>query len=92
MNKHLLRSALLCLAVSALACGPAATEIESAPAAAAPTPPWEWTEEEVRAKVNAVRAGRDLTPDSWPGGARAGKTWPKPPSSSSRSRLISQRT
>ena len=70
MIKHLLHSALLCLTVSALACGPTATEIGPAPAAAAPTPPWDWTEEEVRAKVNAVRAGRDLTPESWPGGAR----------------------
>ncbi len=70
MIKHLLHSALLCLTLSALACGPAATEIESAPADAAPTPPWDWTEEEVRAKVDAVRAGRDLTPDSWPGDAR----------------------
>ncbi len=34
------------------------------------TPPWEWTESEVRNAVNQVRAGRDLTPDSWPGGAR----------------------
>ena len=32
--------------------------------------PWNWTEEEVRAAVEQVRAGRDLTPDSWPGGAR----------------------
>ncbi len=33
-------------------------------------PPWEWSEEEVRDAVNRVRAGRDLTPESWPGGAR----------------------
>ena len=33
-------------------------------------PPWEWTEQEVRNAVNQVRAGRDLNPDSWPGGAR----------------------
>jgi peptidoglycan/xylan/chitin deacetylase (PgdA/CDA1 family) len=33
-------------------------------------PPWEWTDEEVLAAVNQVRAGRDLTPSEWPGGAR----------------------
>ncbi len=33
-------------------------------------PPWEWSEERIEAAVNKVRAGRDLTPDHWPGGAR----------------------
>jgi peptidoglycan-N-acetylglucosamine deacetylase len=33
-------------------------------------PPWDWTDEEVMAAVNQVRAGRSLTPASWPGGAR----------------------
>lgn len=33
-------------------------------------PSWEWTEEQIEAAVNRVRAGRDLNPDSWPGGAR----------------------
>ena len=33
-------------------------------------PPWEWTEERIETAVNKVRAGRDLTPDHWPGGAR----------------------
>lgn len=37
---------------------------------APPGPPWDWTEEQVRAAVNQVRAGRDLTPPSWPGGGR----------------------
>jgi peptidoglycan/xylan/chitin deacetylase (PgdA/CDA1 family) len=41
---------------------------EQAPADA--DPPWQWTEQEVRDAVNQVRAGRDLNPDSWPGGAR----------------------
>ncbi|MFQ5538498.1 MAG: polysaccharide deacetylase [Gemmatimonadota bacterium] len=35
-----------------------------------PGPPWTWSEEEVLTAVNRVRAGRDLTPDTWPGGAR----------------------
>lgn len=32
--------------------------------------PWNWSEDYVRAAVNQVRAGRDLNPASWPGGAR----------------------
>ena len=32
--------------------------------------PWEWSLEQVRSEVNRVRAGKDLTPDSWPGGAK----------------------
>ncbi len=33
-------------------------------------PPWEWSEDRIETAVNKVRAGRDLTPDHWPGGAR----------------------
>ena len=33
-------------------------------------PPWEWSEERIERAVNKIRAGRDLTPDNWPGGAR----------------------
>ena len=33
-------------------------------------PPWDWSEERVRSAVSQVRAGRDLNPASWPGGAR----------------------
>ena len=33
-------------------------------------PPWEWSEEHIETAVNKVRAGRDLTPANWPGGAR----------------------
>ena len=33
-------------------------------------PPWEWSEERIEHAVNKVRAGRNLTPDNWPGGAR----------------------
>lgn len=32
--------------------------------------PWDWTEEQWRAPVDAVRAGRSLAPEAWPGGAR----------------------
>jgi peptidoglycan/xylan/chitin deacetylase (PgdA/CDA1 family) len=32
--------------------------------------PWEWSLEKVRSLVGNVRAGKDLTPESWPNGAR----------------------
>ncbi|MDE2971665.1 MAG: hypothetical protein OXU35_05105, partial [Acidobacteriota bacterium] len=32
--------------------------------------PWEWTEAEWRAPIEAVRAGRRLAPSEWPGGNR----------------------
>ena len=35
-----------------------------------PAQPWNWSDEFVRSQVNQVRAGRNLNPDSWPGGAR----------------------
>ena len=44
----------------------------AAPASAQqPSPaPWTWSEEQIRGVVGRVRAGRDLTPKTWPGGAR----------------------
>ena len=64
------RLMLLSLAVLTLAA--TACRITDAPAQAMPDPeePWNWSEEYVREVVNHVRAGRDLNPDSWPGGAR----------------------
>ncbi len=35
-----------------------------------PIPGWEWSDAEVLEVVNAVRAGRSLQPEVWPGGAR----------------------
>ena len=35
-----------------------------------PPEPWQWPETEWRQRVNQVRAGRSLRPDSWPGGKR----------------------
>jgi len=32
--------------------------------------PWQWPEDEWRRRVDQVRAGRSLKPQSWPGGAR----------------------
>jgi peptidoglycan/xylan/chitin deacetylase (PgdA/CDA1 family) len=54
------------LLVLLAACAPVAPADETAEA----TPPWDWSEAEVRAAVDQVRAGRDLTPSEWPGGAR----------------------
>lgn len=36
-----------------------------------PSPSWQWPESVWRGHVEAVRAGRALTPARWPGGARA---------------------
>ena len=36
------------------------------------TVPWKLTDAQVRARVGRVRAGRDLTPKSWPNGAGSG--------------------
>lgn len=33
-------------------------------------PAWEWSEDTIKKVVNAVRAGRNLQPKQWPGGAR----------------------
>ena len=38
--------------------------------AAEEDPAWAWSEDRVMQAVNRVRAGRDLNPQSWPGGAR----------------------
>jgi len=35
-----------------------------------PDEPWNWPDDYVFEQVNQVRAGRDLTPSSWPNGAR----------------------
>ncbi len=32
--------------------------------------PWEWGQDQVKSVVNHVRAGKNLTPESWPDGAR----------------------
>jgi peptidoglycan/xylan/chitin deacetylase (PgdA/CDA1 family) len=59
-------ASLLLLACLISACQEASDTQTSANA----NPPWHWTEQEVRDAVNQVRAGRDLNPDSWPGGTR----------------------
>ena len=42
----------------------------STPRGAGNPEPWNWTEAQVRSAVEQVRAGRDLTPETWPNGAR----------------------
>ncbi len=59
-------SSFVALTALVAACQPPETPIGSASTAE----PWNWTEAEVRAAVEQVRAGRDLNPESWPGGAR----------------------
>ena len=60
------RSLLLLWSLIFAACGASGVlaQEESTPE------PWDWSDEFVRSAVNQVRAGRDLNPPSWPGGAR----------------------
>ncbi len=53
-----------------VACQPPDTPAESHTSGQSAEAPWDWSEDFVREAVNRVRAGRDLTPESWPGGAR----------------------
>jgi len=66
-----LAALLVCAGLVGLtACEPGTSVGEAAAPQDAAATPWDWTEEEVRSAVNQVRAGRDLNPDTWPGGAR----------------------
>ncbi len=71
--RRLLSAAAVCLgaAVATASCtaAPPAAPADAS-GQAAPTPPWDWSEAQVRSAVDAVRAGRDLNPASWPNGAR----------------------
>jgi len=67
--------AILCALTSAAvlltSCAPSGSGSgQETGAAAQEIPAWERSMEDVRAEVELIRAGRDLTPDSWPGGAR----------------------
>lgn len=59
-----LASAVTVLLIAAVLGFPALAQSPS------PRPPWTLSETEVREVVGRVRAGRDLSPKSWPGGAR----------------------
>ncbi len=56
---------MLVAVAAAWACQPA-----PAPDTPENEPGWTWSDERVMETVNAVRAGRSLQPDAWPGGAR----------------------
>lgn len=58
----------------ALSLLPLAAGCASEPPEETEKPPWQWTEAEWRAPIDAVRAGRRLAPSSWPGGARVAVT------------------
>jgi peptidoglycan/xylan/chitin deacetylase (PgdA/CDA1 family) len=56
-------------AALAVAVAVATLSAQQAPPPQAPEP-WKLSESQIREMVNRVRAGRDLTPRAWPGGAR----------------------
>ena len=64
----MIRPALAACAFTAVVA--AAGVYGQAPQQPAAPPPWTQTEDRIREIVNRVRAGRDLTPKSWPDGAR----------------------
>jgi peptidoglycan/xylan/chitin deacetylase (PgdA/CDA1 family) len=73
MKSSVSRRSIYPVPAALLVAGLAACSTPEAPAQSSGAPqeePWNWSEETVRAAVNQVRAGRDLNPDSWPGGAR----------------------
>ena len=65
-------AAVTVLSLLVIACSglPAALAQSASTSAPDPAQPWNWSDEYVRSQVNQVRAGRNLNPDSWPGGAR----------------------
>lgn len=60
------RSVLILWSLSIVVCWPTGTFAQDSSTAE----PWDWSDEFVRSAVNQVRAGRDLNPPIWPGGAR----------------------
>ena len=72
MNTCLSLIAAAAFAAALSACAPGGGTADAAQSSASDDEPgWRWSDERVFSTVNAVRAGRDLTPASWPGGARA---------------------
>ncbi len=55
------------LVLAAGSCGPGPP---ASPGGQEVVPGWRWTDAQVAEAVGAVRAGRSLQPDEWPGGAR----------------------
>ncbi len=65
MSTSSLSAGLLLICALAAVCA-TATQAQTA----AEDPSWTWSEARVQEAVNRVRAGRDLNPAAWPGGAR----------------------
>ena len=63
MNRSVILAALLGLSASA-------TTPQQPPPTPTQQPPWTLSEDQIRTIVGRVRAGRDLTPKTWPNGAR----------------------
>ena len=61
MKKYLAVGVCIILTVSLLVSGDTKKQEEK---------PWEWSLEKVKSMVDKVRAGKDLTPSSWPEGAK----------------------
>jgi peptidoglycan-N-acetylglucosamine deacetylase len=68
---HVKRIPIVAAVFAAVSIASAASMFSSGqqPPSTAP-PSWTLTEDQIREVVNRVRAGRDLTPKAWPGGAR----------------------
>ena len=69
MSREKLFRAILLLALLA---GSVALSVIPA-GAAEDSAPWTWDEAEIRERIGKVRAGEDLTPSSWPDGAKGGE-------------------
>jgi peptidoglycan/xylan/chitin deacetylase (PgdA/CDA1 family) len=67
---HLSRRVLTGAAAALLALSLCATPHAADQVSNDPDAPWDWSEDYVLEAVNQVRAGQDLNPDVWPGGAR----------------------
>jgi peptidoglycan/xylan/chitin deacetylase (PgdA/CDA1 family) len=70
LNSSARRSLLASVPVFAFVAASCRAPEPPAPSGQNPVDPWNWSEDFVRSEVNHVRAGRDLNPDAWPGGAR----------------------
>ena len=69
-NRSTRRISVLALPLLALSLASCQSPTAQAPSAPNAAEPWNWSEDLVRSAVNQVRAGRDLNPATWPGGAR----------------------
>lgn len=57
----------VCFALAILTVTSACVQLQTLPSR---DEPWDWSVERIEASVDSIRAGRDLNPEFWPGGAR----------------------